>query len=108
MFRVQNLNAQHLLHLSFSIAGDLVTAAQSAVCAWLCVCVCVPGESSELLKSLEPRGENLLVGIFENAFKWMKLFTPPPLLPLHTPLSLACKLAPAVWPPLGGVSLVAN
>lgn len=38
MFRVQNLNAQHLLHLSFSIAGDLVTAAQSALC--VCVCVC--------------------------------------------------------------------
>lgn len=105
MFRVQNLNAQHLLHLSFSIAGDLVTAAQSAHG----VCVCVPGESSELLKSTEPRGENLLVGIFENAFKWMKLFPPvSPLLPLRIPLCLACKLAPAVWPPLGGVSLVAN
>lgn len=88
MFRVQNLNAQHLLHLSFSIAGDLVTAAQSAVCMYMCVCV--PGESSELLKSTEPRGENLLVGIFENAFKWMKLSPPvPPLLPLHTP-SVPC------------------
>lgn len=71
-----------------------------------CVCVCVcHGESSELLKSTEPRGENLLAGIFENAFKWMKLF---PLFPRSTASShpsLPClELAPAVWRLCGRVS----
>lgn len=63
-----------------------------------CVCVCVcHGESSELLKSTEPRGENLLVGIFENAFKWMKLFPLCHFTPLSTLLrACTCSVAP-LW-----------
>lgn len=86
------------MHLSLSLYRRWPCDRSTVRCACLCVC-----ESSELLKSTEPRGENLLVGIFENAFKWMKLF---PLFPAASSLpSLPClELAPAVWRLCGRVS----
>lgn len=57
-----------------------------------------------MVESPEPRGKNLLVGIFENAFKWMKLCPCPPGSPFPSCSAHSCLAEQLQLAAFGGVS----